>query len=269
MTTISPLQDKLQQKVAGTAAFSKFMRVLDAIAAQAEQGVTIPDLSRQVGYPKPTLYRIVEALVAEGLVIRKHGQSFSLGPRLVSLASQALESSDLRKLCRDPLLVLRDATQETIHLAVPVNGAMTYIDKLESPQAVRMNSRLGSQVTFYSSSVGKAYLARLGEDECANIVQTLAFTPFTEATLSSATALNEELHAVRIQGYAEDREENERDIFCYGCAILDKQDRPLACVSISIPLFRIADDRQATYIRPLLHACSAISQKLRLLDIEA
>ncbi|WP_322786571.1 IclR family transcriptional regulator domain-containing protein [Advenella kashmirensis] len=69
--------------------------------------------------------------------------------------------------------------------------------------------------------------------------------------------------------FSEDREENERDIFCYGCAILDKHARPVACISISIPLFRIAADRRKTYIEPLMDACKVLSQKLRLLDIDA
>ncbi len=270
MTTITPLQDKAGQKVAGTASFSKFMRVLDAIAVNAATGVTIQDLSRSVGYPKPTLYRIVDALLAEGLIINKGGQMFSLGPRLISLASQALESSDLRKVCREQLLALRDITSETVHLAVPVNGAMTYIDKLESPQAVRMNSRLGSQVTLYSSSVGKAYLAAL-QDEAQRdlLIDAIEFRKFTDTTVLSADTLLAEIAQIQHQGYSEDREENERDIFCYGCAIVDRNANPVACISISIPLFRIAADRQKTYIEPLIEACQAISKKLRLLDIDA
>lgn len=270
MTTTTILQDKAGQKVAGTASFSKFMRVLDAIASNAGHGVTIQDLNQAVGYPKPTLYRIVDALQAEGLVINKGGQIFTLGPRLISLASQALESSDLRKVCREQLIRLRDMTNETVHLAVPVNGAMTYIDKLESPQAVRMNSRLGSQVTLYSSSVGKAYLAALGdESERSRLIGAIRFQKYTDTTLLSADALRGEIVDIQRQGFAEDREENERDIFCYGCAIVDKIGRPVACVSISIPLFRLAAERRTAYIDPLIAACQAITQKLRLLDIEA
>ena len=270
MAITTSAQDKTGQPVAGTASFSKFMRVLDAIAANTGSGVSIQDLSVSVGYPKPTLYRIVDALLAEGLIINKGGQLFGLGPRLISLASQALESSDLRKVCREQLMALRDQTSETVHLAVPVNGAMTYIDKLESPQAVRMNSRLGSQVTLYSSSVGKAYLAALTDDALrSRLISAITFETFTANTLPDADALSQELLDIERQGYSEDREENERDIFCYGCAIVDKHARPVACISISIPLFRMAADRRQTYIEPLMTACRTLSQKLRLLDIDA
>ena len=92
--------------VAGTASFSKFMRVLDAIASGGDSAWTVNELSARLGYPRPTIYRIVEALIAEQLIVpNRNGQSFGLGPRLVSLASRALESSDIRQLCKDHLFL--------------------------------------------------------------------------------------------------------------------------------------------------------------------
>ncbi|MNU49271.1 Transcriptional regulator KdgR [compost metagenome] len=253
--------------VAGTASFSKFMRVLDTIAQGGDTAWTINELSRKLGYPRPTVYRIVDALVAEQLIVpKRNDQSFGLGPRLVSLASRALESSDIRQLCKDHLFDLKELTQETVHLAVPDRSEMTYIDKLESPKAVRMNSRLGSRVTMYSSSVGKAYLARLEPAERDALISTLDFKVFTDATLRTPQALRKEIEQIRRQGFAEDREENEKDIFCFGCAITDKQGRPVACVSLSIPAFRMSADRTASYIKPLVDACAAISKTLALLD---
>lgn len=256
--------------VAGTASFSKFMRVLDVIASSGETAWTVNELSARLGYPRPTIYRIVDALLAEQLIVQqRNGQTFGLGPRLVSLASRALESSDIRQLCKDHLFDLKEHTQETVHLAVPDRAEMTYIDKLESPKAVRMNSRLGSRVTMYSSSVGKAYLAHLDPDARDAIIQTLDFKVFTAATLRTPDALRKELEQIRRQGFAEDREENEKDIFCFGCAITDKQGQPVACVSLSIPAFRMSENRVDSYIQPLVDTCAAISRKLALLDYSA
>lgn len=253
--------------VAGTASFSKFMRVLDAIALSGDTACTVSDLSKKLGYPRPTVYRILDALIAEQLIIsRNNMQSFGLGSRLISLASRALESSDIRQICKDHLFDLREQTQETVHLAVRDSNEMTYIDKLESPKAVRMNSRLGSRVTLYSSSVGKAYISSLDEDALSAVLPTLTFKVFTDTTIRSIPALKREIHQIRQQGYAEDRQENEKDIFCYGCAITDKSGFPLACISLSVPVFRMSENREATYILPLLKTCRAISEKLALLN---
>ena len=170
-------------KPTGTAAFSKFLAVLQCIAdAQTPPGIA--QLTALAGYPRPTVYRIVGALIAEGLVVESpHGGAYSLGPRLLSLASRSWERSDLRVAASEPLQVLRDATQETVHLAVRSGSEMVYIEKLESPQAVRMASRIGTRVTLYSSSVGKAYLASLKRAERDALLAPLHFERFTSNTI--------------------------------------------------------------------------------------
>ena len=47
----------LETKVAGAAAFAKFMTVLQAVA-DAQQPPTAAALARACGYPRPTVYRI-------------------------------------------------------------------------------------------------------------------------------------------------------------------------------------------------------------------
>jgi DNA-binding IclR family transcriptional regulator len=249
-------------KIAGTAAFSKFIAVLQLIADQ-EAPLSIAQLSAQSGYPRPTVYRILAALMAEGMVVENPRTThFELGPRLINLASKSWAKSDIRTAAIDALHTLRDTTRETVHLAVPSDNGMVYIEKLESPQAVRMTSRVGTRVTLYSSSVGKAYLAALDEATCNRLLRTLKMQKFTEHTITDLDALRTELALIRQHGYAEDREENEAHIFCVGAPIFGMDGIPVACISVSIPLFRKPQDLQKNCIDPLLATCSLISQKL-------
>lgn len=249
-------------KIAGTAAFSKFMAVLQLVADQ-ESPLTIAQLSSLSGYPRPTVYRILAALIAEGMVLENpRTKHFELGPRLINLASKSWAKSDVRSAAIDALQTLRDVTRETVHLAVPSDNSMVYIEKLESPQAVRMTSRVGTRVTLYSSSVGKAYLAALDDATCSRLLRNVRIERFTEHTITDPIALLAEIDATRQRGYAEDREENEAQIFCVGAAILDREGRPAACISISIPLYRKSADLQTTYVAPLLATCKAVARKL-------
>ena len=251
-----------QTKIAGTAAFSKFMAVLQLIADQNEP-LTIAQLAALSGYPRPTVYRILGALMAEGMVVENpRTRQFEVGPRLINLASRAWDRSDIRTTAIDPLRALRDATRETVHLALPSDAGMVYIEKLESPQAVRMSSRIGTRVTLYSSSVGKAYLAGLGQQRREHLMAAIRMERFTDHTITDLATLRTEIEQTRARGYAEDREENEAQIFCYGAAISGADGMPLACISISIPLYRRQADCRAAYIDPLLETCAAISRKL-------
>ncbi|SDR30126.1 transcriptional regulator, IclR family [Paraburkholderia fungorum] len=248
--------------VAGAAAFSKFIAVLQLVA-DAETPPNVAKLSAASGYPRPTVHRIVAALQAEGLIVAAaNGTTFGLGPRLVNLASRSWERSDLRLAAVDALMELRNVTSETIHLAVPSQGEMVYIEKLESPHAVRMASRVGTRVSLTSSSVGKAYLATLGVAEREALLKDAPLERFTERTLVSLDDVRNEVAATEQRGYAEDREENEIAISCFGAAIRGTDGRAVGCISISMPTYRLKADAQASYIEPLLAACRTIAARL-------
>ena len=248
--------------VAGAAAFSKFIAVLQLIA-DAQTPPNVARLSAASGYPRPTVHRIVAALQAEGLIIASgSGNTFGLGPRLINFASHSWERSDLRLAAVDALTQLRDVTSETIHLAVPSQGEMVYIEKLESPHAVRMASRIGTRVSLTSSSVGKAYLATLPAPEREALLKDAPLVRFTGHTLTDLDAVRREIEATAERGHAEDREENEASICCYGAAIRGPDGRAAGCVSISMPTFRRRDDVEAAYIEPLLAACRTIAARL-------
>jgi DNA-binding IclR family transcriptional regulator len=249
-------------KVPGTAAFSKFMHVLQLIA-ESDEPLSLSRIAALSGYPRTTVYRLLGALLAEDMVAEnRHRAGYELGSRLISLAGKSLAKSDLRSVALEPLRALRDATRETVHLAIPSAMGMVYIEKLESPQTVRMDSRIGTRVTWYSSSVGKAYLACLEHEPFESRLRGIRLEKLTPNTVDSLDALRREIDQARQRGYALDQEENEPQIFCIGCAILRDDGAPAGCVSISIPVFRKNRKLHETYAIPLLETCRLISKKL-------
>lgn len=250
---------KVPPAVAGTAAFSKFMHVLQLVA-DAPQPLAMAKLVQASGYPRPTVHRIVAALMAEGLVVdRPGGTGYALGPRLLQLASRSWGRSELRLAAVDELKRLRDITGETVHLAVPSGSVMVYIEKLESPSAVQMSSRIGTTVCLHATAVGKAWLAQLDEPSRERMLKDLPMPAFTEHTLTTLPALRKQLAVTRERGWSMDDEEHEPGIQCYGAAVLGADGQPLAAISVTTLRFRRKDDPQAAYVQPLLGACSAIS----------
>ncbi|CAD7037038.1 IclR family transcriptional regulator [Pseudorhizobium endolithicum] len=247
--------------VQGTASFSKFMTVLQVIGDNPGK-LDIAQLTAAVRFPRATTYRIAAGLVAEGLAMQNLDGTYSLGYRLIQLASKSWEASDIRNAARPFIEALRDAAKETVHLAVPSGNGMAYIDKLESPNAVRMMTRIGARVEFHSTSVGKAYLAALPEERSWQIIAGLELRPFTDFTFTDRDLFLEEIRKTRSRGYSYDHEENERDIRCFGSAIYDRSGEPVAGVSISIPLYRYNEDEHADYARLIQETAASITQSL-------
>lgn len=253
----------IPQSVQGTASFSKFMAVLQAVADSPGK-LNMGELTRVVQFPRATTYRIIAGLIAEGLVVQDPNGTYSLGSRLIQFASRSWESSDLRTTARPFIEALRNDTSETVHLAVPSGNGMAYIDKLESPNAVRMTTRIGARVEFHSTSVGKAYLAALSEERAQEIISTLGLQRFTQFTITDPVAFAEEICKTRERGYSYDHEENELDIRCFGSMIYDRSGEPVAGVSISIPLYRYKEEDHSIYARKIRETAAAISQGLAM-----
>ena len=262
MSSHRPPLAELPPAVAGTAAFSKFMRVLQ-LAADATGPVTVAMLARESGYPRPTVHRIVQALLAERLLIDKPGAgTLALGPRLLQLASRSWGRSELRLAAVDALKRLRDLTGETVHLAVPSGASMVYIEKLESPSAVRMGSRIGTSVCLHATAVGKAYLSMLDDAARDALIATLQMPRYTPRTLTGRDALLAQLAQARERGWAFDNEEHEAGIQCFGAAILGELGVPVAAISVTTLRFRQKEDVVQAYVQPLLEACRSISDRI-------
>jgi DNA-binding IclR family transcriptional regulator len=245
--------------VQGAAAFGKAMAVLQAVS-DAAQPLPVAAIARTTGFPRPTVHRIVAALAAEGMLFETpEGGAFGLGPRLMALAGRAWDRFELRHLAATELAALRDATGETVHLAVRSGGEMIVVDKLESPQAVRMASRIGTRMPIHSTAVGKAWLASLPPDEAEALARQLDLVAMTPHTRTTAEALLAEIARVRTVGHAVDAEENEPDIWCYGAAIGVAGAAAIGCISISIPKYRAAIDDPDRYTVPLLACCRRIA----------
>ena len=251
-----------ESEAKGTAALGKGIKILTAIA-EAPHQLTARELSDTIALPRPTVYRLLAALIEAGLVRQSAtGHTYQLGNTLVAIAHRALEQTDIRDIAHEHLMALRDETGETVHLAILHNDKMLYVDNLDSPERVRMACSLGASVPLHSTAVGKAYLAFLPDAEREAMLMQMPLTQVTGQSITSPDTLRLEIAATRLRGWATDQEETERDIFCFGAPVLNREGRPVAGISISIPRFRMRAKAEAAYVAPLLRTTAAISHIL-------
>ena len=249
-------------KVQGAAAFAKFISVLQIIA-DAPRELGIAELCKISKLPRATVYRIVDGLRVEGLVQdMQPAKKFALGPRLISLASRSWATFDLRTLAHNDIEILRNVTGETVHLAVPSGLEMVYIDKLESPQTVRMTSRIGTRISLYASSVGKAYLASLPAAEQRDLLSQITFQRMTPNTITQRKALETELKKTLKRGYALDLEETELEIRCIGAAVHNAVGRPIAGISVSVPKYRFDRNVETRYPAIVVECAQKIAAQI-------
>lgn len=235
---------------------AKAFTVVDVLAAQSDRGITLSELSAQLHMPKSTVHRYLATLQQLGLAERSDADRFRLGTKVIELAGLFLAKSDLRTESQAALDALATQTDETIHLAVPSGAEVVYIAKVESKHALRMYSYIGARLPMYCTALGKAILA-FSPPERRRDVLAQPLKPRTPSTITSPSALERELDAVRSQGYAIDDEENEPGIRCIGAPISDYSQTVIAALSVSGPGNRM-DRKRCIELAPVV--CEAAQQ---------
>ena len=254
------------QQVKGTQSFSRGIDVLQIISDHAKP-IIFNDILKESNLTRPTLYRILSSLEEEGLVHKTNSKHYRLGSRLISLAHNALTQIDIRRIAYTALSELRDETGETVHLAIRSRDMMVYVDKFESKEIVRMTSMVGTLIPFYSSSVGKAYLSGIEDNQLNEILKNLELLPHKPETKANLDKIYKDIELTNKNGYSFDNEENENGIICFGANIKDNTSIPVASVSVSIPTFRLKKDK-SIYWKPLLSKCNEISKLLGYINKE-
>jgi IclR family acetate operon transcriptional repressor len=149
---------------------------------------------------------------------------------------------DLPRRAQPYLEAINRATGETVHLAALQGDSVVTLAVREARHAVRVDTgRVGKLEAPHATSVGKAILAWLPEDEMRRILAH-GMKRFTEHTITEFPALLESLRVVRRNGYALDREEHLPGVFCIGAAIRDHAGTVIGAISASTPSMRATEE---------------------------
>src|SRR5262245_45702554 len=141
-----------------TGAVERALAVLCCFARETPVlGVT--EISERLKLTKSTVHRLLQALVARGLVAQDLARrQYTLGYRVLALAQAVPGGTNLRQICQPHMSWLLGETQETIALYVGAGDVRVCLDELESPQILRMSAGIGRCFQLPRGAAGKALL---------------------------------------------------------------------------------------------------------------
>ena len=254
------------ETVKGTQLLERTFSIIDLLA-QFPKGLKLSDVSQMASLPKSTVHRILNFLIVNDYVrIEESTSLYFIGSKFALLSSKYMQSFDFAKEIRPGLEKLNKKFDETVHLGVLNNSRnmVVYIDKLESSRVVRMFSMVGQTVPIHCTALGKSLLASLPENEVRNILSDYPFVKFTENTFTDKSSFMQELARVRKNGYAMDNREHEDMVICFGKAFFNREGRPIASISISIPAHRYKEEMNDSLVNSLNATVDWIESKITL-----
>lgn len=231
-------------------------RVVAVLCAfRDEENVVSPaELARRAGLPRSTAHRITASLTEEGLLERA-GPGVRLGVRLFEIGQRVPRQRVLRDTARPYLHDLREATRQTVHLAILEGSEVVYVDILISPGGPPLPSRVGGRLPAHVTGVGKAMLA-FSPPETVRAVLDGGLPRLSERSTAAPGLLASELARIRQTGVAYDREESGPGIVCAACPVLGTRSEVLGALSVSGWSARVRLDRVSPAVRTAALALS-------------
>ncbi len=225
-------------------------RALDILELFLEGDGTLsaPDITRKLGLPRTTVHELVTTLSARSYLVPIAEQQgrYRLGVRSYQLGSRYAEQLDLAAEGQRVAREVAETCDETVHVAILEDLDVIYIAKVDSTHAVRMVSAAGRRLPAHCTSVGKMLLASLSIDELnTRLEEAGELDAMTHNSITEHGALRAALAGIRERGVAAEHRESNPDVSCVAAPVRDRAGRVVAALSISVPMIRWTEEREA------------------------
>ncbi|RII12306.1 Transcriptional regulator KdgR [Streptomyces sp. YIM 130001] len=241
-------------------------RSLDILELFLEGDGTLsaPEVTRSLGLPRTTVHELIATLTARSYLVPVPARPgrYRLGVRTYQLGSRYSEDLDLAAEGRQVATEVADTCDETVHVAILEGTDVIYIAKVDSTHAVRMVSAAGRRLPAHCTSVGKMLLAALPEAELESRLADLELTAMTPHSITEPATLRATLDETRQRGVASEHRESNPDVSCVAAPVRDRTGRVVAALSISVPMIRWSDAREAELAELAAKGAAELSARL-------
>ncbi len=231
--------------------------ILKMIARRGDDPPRTTDLANQLGLPKSSTTNIVTALVDSGLV-RRNGNTYSLGPALVDLASAFLRHEDPVQRFREFVPTLPMLSQETAQLAMLNESDVVYLARHDGNQAITLTSIVGKRLPASSTALGKAILSGISDEELVEVL-TEPLQQLTPRSHKLISTLRDDLEEARNRGYALDDEEATLNVVCLAVRVPGRIGQGACAVSTTLFKSRSTPKLEGLLVEDLTTLASYLS----------
>lgn len=215
------------------------LNILEVLGRLQPAGVS--ELARELDLPKSTVQRALRALGEAGWIetVSDEKGAWSLSLRAgLAVGPSDFATRHLRAAAIPVMEELRRRTSESVYLAVRDGFRMALVERLDGINPVTHAWPLWRPGPMHPSSLGRAMLATLPEDEL-DAYLAAPLQKVTALTVTDPQALRLELAQVRQRGFATAYRTNWPNENGVGAAIRNSRGEPFAAISVSAPVERV------------------------------
>jgi DNA-binding IclR family transcriptional regulator len=222
----------------------------------------VSELARRLDLGKSTVHRLLVTLTSEHLLDQDpFTGKYRLGLAMHDLGAAVGTHLDLHEAVISPLEQLRSATTETCQVAVLDGREVVYIERLDSPQTLRLFLEIGRRNAAHSTSTGKCLMAFLPDHELDALLDGWELEAKTPQTITDPAKLRNALKRIRRQGYAWNAHESEVGVLSVAAPIRNLAGRTVAAMSVAGPETRMSPAKREM-TQAVMEAAAMASRRL-------
>lgn len=193
------------------------------LISRSSEGMTLEEICEAMELPKTSAYDIITTLVTTGMAEAVQGavKRYRIGLLAYRIGIAYKNNLDFMQVIEGELKGFAREIGKTVFFGRRTGSSVVYLCKAEPENPIITTARVGTRNPMYCTSLGKAILANLTQQEQEGIMDRIQFIPHTPYTVCDREKLKEELTRVREQGYALDLREVEEHMVCVGAPVYD------------------------------------------------
>jgi len=252
----------------GAQAIDRAATLLRLVGRAAPSGARLSDLVEQCNLSKPTVRRMLLALVRAGLLDQDlETRRYYLGPEIHVLGTLASARFGIHSISLRSLVKLSQQTGDTAFLSVPRDVYSICVHREEGPFPIRVHAlHAGDRHPLGVGAGGLALLAALSDEGVEEALAANADVLAEKYPPFSPPVLRNLVQDTRTRGYALNPGMLLSDSWAIGVPIRGSDGKPVGALSIAATESRLTPERQLEIVPLLKKEASWIETRLNESD---
>ncbi|MCI1005965.1 IclR family transcriptional regulator C-terminal domain-containing protein [Herbaspirillum sp. C7C8] len=219
--------------------------------SDSRRSLTIAQISQKTGIPRAAVRRCLHTLKQLGYA-DSDVNNFSLRPKILTLGYSYLSSTPLTVSAQPHLNNISRTLGESCSLAVLDDNEVLYVARSATSRVMSVALNTGSRLPAYCTSLGRAMLAHLPDEQLKAYFEKVKLRALTDKTVVSQKRLRDILAGVREQGYAVIDEELEVGLRSIAVPVRGASGNVLAALNVGAQAARVSVAQMEEEILPVL-----------------
>ena len=233
-------------KKASTAMSStlRCLKVLELLADDPFE-LSFTELAARLQIPKASAHRLCTTLI-EANLITQHPvtRRYMLNSHALWIGSGYLRHSPIYRASFFPMQAVARQLPGTVQLGVLDQDYVLFIHSVGYSGAPDAFADVGLRRPLNATASGKIFLAGLRPEELDRVMAK-STRKYTSSTITSVARMKQEIAQIKKTGYARNVEELLPGYWVLAAGIIGQDYRPIAAISITLPLSEFTSEREA------------------------